>query len=346
VLFVPPSHPPSPLRGCLVSCFLTPDDAEQVTYPAMLRGELEARFGRYVPDVPIHGRSRDELLSALLRMTSQHFAIARHVWSSREPDFLMMVEIGPDRLHHAFFGGDEPESERACAAYYAALDRELSSLVSLADEDTSVLIASDHGARPLRSVFRINEWLLQQDYLALREGYVPPSATALSPEMIDFSRTTAWAEGGYYARVMLNVSGREPHGIVAPERYEAERARLRQGLEAVAGPSSPPWQNRVETPETLYREVRGFPPDLLAIFDDLSVRPVATVGTGALYAERDDLRSDRANHDFQGIFVLSGAGVSARGRLAPCQIHDVGATVLALFGVPKPDGFLGVDRSV
>jgi predicted AlkP superfamily phosphohydrolase/phosphomutase len=341
VLFVPPSYPPTAVSGVQVSCFLTPEDATRFTYPQPLSGELEARFGRYIPDVMIRGVTRDTLLAELETMTRQHFAIARYLWESREPDFMMMVEIGPDRLHHAFY----PSDDDACARYYEVLDRELAALTALADEDTTVLVASDHGARALSSVFRINEWLMQTGYLALRADVEWGRDMPLRPTMIDFSRTQAWAEGGYYARVMLNVRDREPEGIVPSHAYEQLRGELRDKLLAVTGPDGQRWNNRVETPQALYREVHGFAPDLLAVFDDLAVRPIASVGTGELHGLHDDRGPDGANHDWQGIFVASGPGVSAHGQLEGCEIYDVGATVLSLFDVPPPEGFRGHDRS-
>lgn len=345
ILFVPPSYPAAPVQGVQVSCFLTPDDATRFTYPQPLSGELEARFGRYIPDVMIRDVDGEGLLAQLEAMTRQHFAMARYLWESREPDFMMMVEIGPDRLHHAFFTSDRPEGRDFCGEYYASLDRELAELVALADADTTVLVASDHGARPLASVFRINEWLIREGYLVLQSDVSSAGSAPLRSTMIDFSRTRAWAEGGYYARVMLNVRGREPQGIVPQQEYETLRSELREKLRAVTGPNGQHWDNRVETPEALYREVRGFAPDLLAVFDDLSVRPIATVGTGELHALRDDRGPDGANHDWQGIFVASGPGVSTRGVLSGCEIYDVGATVLGLFDVPLPSGFRGRDRS-
>jgi predicted AlkP superfamily phosphohydrolase/phosphomutase len=342
VLFVPPSYPPFPIKGgAQVSCFLTPDDATRTTYPQQLSGELEARFGRYIPDVMIRGVDRSTLLDELEAMTRQHFAMAGYLWQSREPDFMMMVEIGPDRLHHAFLGTDD----EACGRYYEMLDRELSDLVALADDDTSLLIASDHGARPLTSVFRINEWLLREGYLVLRADAQLAGGVALRAELIDFARTRAWAEGGYYARVMLNVAEREPQGIVPATAYEDLRSELRAKLSAVTGPHGAAWRNRIETPQALYREVRGLAPDLLAVFDDLAVRPIATVGTGELHGLHDDRGHDGANHDWLGIFVASGPGVTARGELTNCEIYDVGATVLGLFDVAQPAGFRGRDRS-
>ncbi len=353
VIAVPPSSPPFAVPGELVSCFLTPNADAPHTFPTPLAGELAARFGPYIPDVEVRARDREGLAQALSAMTRQHFAIARHLWSTREPDFMMFVEIGPDRLHHAFYADldarhprHDPQSPylRVGERYYTLLDEELGALLALTDEDTAVIVASDHGARPLHSAFRINEWLVREGWLCLRAP--PARPTPLRPELVDWPRTRVWAEGGYYARVFLNIRGREPEGAVAPEDAPRLLRELRQALSAVSGPQGEPWRNAIEPPAALYREVRGDAPDLLAIFDELNVRPVATLGAGAVHAPRDDRDADACNHDFDGIFVCAGAGVHARGELPRCAIQDVGATVLALFGVAQPSDWLGRDRSV
>jgi predicted AlkP superfamily phosphohydrolase/phosphomutase len=350
VLFVPPSFPPRPVRGEQVSCFLTPE-GESCSFPRQLQGELAARFGTYVPDVEVRHAAREGLPAALERMTEQHFAMAEHVWRTREPDFLMMVAIGPDRLHHAFLADIDPAHPRhdpegpfreVGLRYYRLLDRLLGRMITLAGEDTAVLVASDHGVRPLDFAFCINEWLRREGYLVLRES--PASAGPLRPAEVDWSRTRAWAEGGYYARVFLNVAGRELSGIVRQGEYEALRAELTEKLRAVPDRAGKPMNNRVEAPAQLYRRVEGRAPDLLAIFADLAVRPLSTVG-GELYADGDDRGADACNHDWDGIFVLAGPGVSARGELPLCSIHDVGMTALGLCGVPAPAGWLGTDRS-
>jgi predicted AlkP superfamily phosphohydrolase/phosphomutase len=352
VLFVPPSHPPQPVRGEQVSCFLTPEGDGPISYPRQLAGELEARFGPYLPDVEVRHAGREGLADALVRMTEQHFAMAEHVWRTREPDFLMMVDIGPDRLHHAFLADIDPAHPRhdphgpfcdVGVRYYRALDRALGRLLAAADDDTAILVASDHGVRPLEFSFCINEWLLREGYLVLRE---PPGAAApLRAEHVDWSRTRAWAEGGYYARVFLNVAGRELAGIVPPAEREALRRELADKLTRLPDREGRPMLNRVEAPEALYRRVQGRAPDLLAFFGDLAVRALSTVGGGALYADGDDRGSDACNHDWDGIFVLAGPGVTARGELAACSIHDVGVTALALCGVAAPADWLGRDRS-
>jgi len=354
VLFVPPSHPPLKVLGESVGCFLTPDADAAHTFPARLSGELASRFGPYISDLQdIRTGDKTELYAELERMTRQHFGIARYLWESRQPDFLMMVDIGPDRFHHLYWEHLDPAHpryepgnafEELGPRYYALLDRELGALCALADENTAILVASDHGARALQGGFCINAWLEREGYLVLKpEAVREPSA--LKPQDVDWSRTRAWAEGGYYARVFLNVQGREAAGVVRAEDYESERARLRAALLSVGGPDGVVWNNRIETPESLYRAVKGDAPDLLAVFDDLNVRALSTVGAPDLYTAGDDRGSDGCNHDWHGIVVMAGDGIEPLGKLPVCDIYDVGATILSLFGLDKPSDWLGRDRS-
>ena len=63
----------------------------------------------------------------------------------------------------------------------------------------------------------------------------PQTPTPFSAVKVDWSRTRAWGEGGYYCRLCVNVAGREPQGIVAPEDYEQLLDELADGLDAAAG---------------------------------------------------------------------------------------------------------------
>ncbi|MEE9458127.1 MAG: alkaline phosphatase family protein, partial [bacterium] len=51
VVGVPPSYPPKPVNGHLISCFLTPDADSEFTYPASLKAEIIKEFGEYIIDV-------------------------------------------------------------------------------------------------------------------------------------------------------------------------------------------------------------------------------------------------------------------------------------------------------
>ena len=152
------------------------------------------------------------------------------------------------------------------------------------------------------------------------EGLPRPPRAAAPPRRgskalkVDWSRTTAWGSGGYYGRLFLNVKGREPQGLIAPEDYEATRDRLIAELEALGDPEGRPIGTRVLKPEELYRTVRGAaPPDLFVYFGDLRWRSVGTVGTGAIHTFENDTGPDDANHAHDGLLIVAGPGIAPRG---------------------------------
>ena len=59
---------------------------------------------------------------------------------------------------------------------------------------------------------------------------------------VDWSRTVAWGEGGYYSRIFMNVRGREPEGIVDPADYERVRDELAARLAAIPDDQGRPIQ--------------------------------------------------------------------------------------------------------
>jgi predicted AlkP superfamily phosphohydrolase/phosphomutase len=76
----------------------------------------------------------------------------------------------------------------------------------------------------------VNGWLRREGFLVLKG--TPDSPRTLTPDLVGWSRTTAWGEGGYYCRLFLNVAGREPHGTVASSDYDRVRDELKAKREA------------------------------------------------------------------------------------------------------------------
>ena len=51
----------------------------------------------------------------------------------------------------------------------------------------------------------------------------------------DWSKTVAWAWGGYYSRVFLNVKGREPNGVIRLSEYDRVRDEVAEAIESIRG---------------------------------------------------------------------------------------------------------------
>src|SRR3972149_5066455 len=137
---IPPSYPPPSVHGHLVSCFLTPDDSKSYTHPKSLRDEVEDLVGQYVFDVPFRTDDRDKLLESIYDMTQKRFRLMQHLLHSKTWHLAMMVEIGLDRVQHAFWKFFDPQHskylpgnrfEKVVEDYYSFLDEQVGRLIQV-----------------------------------------------------------------------------------------------------------------------------------------------------------------------------------------------------------------------
>ncbi len=345
VIGVPPNFPPRKLNGVSVGCFLTPDTTRDAyTYPAAASHEIDALVGTYPVDVQgFRTDDKDRLRDDIYTMTRKHFEVIRHYLRKGDWDHFQFVEIGLDRMHHGFWRHHDPAHvlhdpttpyRDVIRDYYRYLDDEIGGVLELLAEDTVVLVCSDHGARSLDGGFCVNEWLIREGLLVLN-GY-PDQVTSFARLDVDWERTTAWSEGGYYARVFLNVRGREPNGRIAPDDYERVRDEVKSRLEATVGPDGELLGTLVFRPEEIYASVRNVAPDLIAHFGALAWRSVGTVGRPVLHVRENDTGPDDCNHAQFGAFILAGGGVPELGEVNGARLLDIAPTLLELGGYDVP----------
>ncbi len=344
VLSVPGTYPPKPINGSLVSCFLTPNADSAYTYPPGLKQEIESRFGPYLMDVKgFRSDNKDEILAQIYQMTEQHFAMAQYMLTTQPWDFFMMVEMGVDRIHHAFWKFHdrthrkfEPGNryEHAIRDYYRYVDKKIGELLPILGDDTTVLVVSDHGAKTMDGGICVNEWLLREGYLTLAEPVSGP--TPIGKAKIDWSKTKVWGEGGYYARVFMNVKNREPHGIIPTAEYEPLRNELKAKLEAMVDDQGRPLGNKVFKPQDVYHAVRGVPPDLIVYFGGLNWRSVGSLGFDSIYTFENDTGPDDANHAEYGIVMIREKNGTRGKAMQGAKIFDISATILDRLGLPVP----------
>lgn len=344
IIGVPPSYPPRRVNGICVGCFLTPNPVtDDYTHPAGIKQEIAALVGEYEVDVGGFRTDRKAWLrDSVFRMSRKLFTVIRHYLANTEWDFFQFVDIGLDRVHHGFWRYHDPlhvlhepgnEFAEVIRDYYLHLDQEIGRLLELLDDDTVVLVTSDHGARRLDGGFCVNEWLVREKLLGLSQ--YPKEITPFAQLGVDWGRTRVWSEGGYYARVFLNVKGREPSGTVEPTEYEAFRDEVKARLlQTVPG-------TLVFKPEEIYRTVRNVAPDLIVHFGGLSHRSIGGVGYPELIVRENDTGPDDCNHAQFGAFILAGPGWPAMGALEGVKLLDLSPTLLALAGYDIPSTMQG-----
>ena len=351
LLGVPQTYPVRPVNGCMVSSFLTPDTKCQYTYPKSLKTEIELISKGYMIDVDnFRTENKDWLLKEIYKMTEKRFKVARYLLNQKEWDFFMMVEMGVDRIHHGFWKYADPEHrfytqgnpyEQAIKEYYKYLDERIGELLSYLKDDTAVMVVSDHGAKKMEGGIVINEWLQQEGYLTLKEQ--PTEVIRIEQAKIDWPKTKAWGEGGYYCRLFLNVKGREPEGVIFSEDYEKVREEIKVKLEAITDEKGVSIGTKVFKPEDIYPVVNGIAPDLIVYFGNLDWRSVGSIGHNSIHTFENDTGPDDANHAQEGIMILYDPSHDSLSSDNPghFNILDVTPTVLNMMNVAIPKDLEG-----
>lgn len=295
VVNVPMTYPPHPVNGALITGLLTPRGQNlrnvDFTYPAQLREELCQRHKGYiVHPTEVYARGQQgRMLDELHFELEQRTTVMLDLLKQYHPDFAMVVYNGTDKIGHALWHCLDPqhpfydaaeaaEYRPAIQEYFGAVDRTLARLLEAVDEDTHVMLMSDHGMGPIYRFLYLNNWLLESDYLHLRsdpatglkratfhlgltpinvyDGLVKLGLARLRTRVdfrprerilarfflslndVDWERTRAYSFGNV-GQIYLNVRGREPKGIVSRgAEYEAARDEIIARLREVRDPVS------------------------------------------------------------------------------------------------------------
>ena len=307
-------------------------------------------MGPYRVDVDnFRSDDRDRILAEIYAMTEQRFTVCRHLLDTRPWDFFMLVEIGLDRLHHAFWRFMDPAHPRyepghrysdVIRSYYAYLDEEIGELLERFDDDTAVIVVSDHGARPMEGAICVNEWLQQEGYLVLREQ--PDGPIAVPRRRRGLEPDPRLGRGRLLLPAVPQRRGPRARGRSCdPADVRSCCATSWQsGSRRCPGPTAGRSARAPSGPRSSGGEQRGIPPDLVVYFGDLGWRSNGSVGHGRHWTFDNDTGPDDANHDRDGMFVLAGPGVPAE-RRDDLMIYDVAPTILGLAGLPPDAGMRG-----
>jgi len=146
------------------------------------------------------------------------------------PDWqLFYTHIHPcDLVNHAFIDYAVPGVDENWEVYkgyveaiYEYQDNYLGKVMEDMDDETSIIVVSDHGAVPKGVGIESAEFSSGQgivlkimEQLGYTKSYREPGARFAT---IDWSQTKAVVQRGDY--IYINLKGREPYGIVEPEDY-------------------------------------------------------------------------------------------------------------------------------
>jgi predicted AlkP superfamily phosphohydrolase/phosphomutase len=274
VLNVPMTYPPETLNGLQVSGL---PSTTLSTYPASLADEIRRRIPDYVvypdPGQAYSDQGIEAFMAQLEKADRGLMAMWHELTSQEEWDFAMLVFNATDVVQHAmwkFMDPKHPQYEPAKAKLYGdailnvyrAMDRALADILESMDENTVLMLMSDHGFGPFHKFIHVNTWLMKEGLLAVasspmarikstlfRIGLSPMPIYDLmmrvgmgkykrevvrgkgqgllrtffmSFDDVDWSKTVAYSFGNI-GQIRINLRGREPQGCVEPGA-EYERA--------------------------------------------------------------------------------------------------------------------------
>jgi len=348
---VPQTYPPRPVNGFMVTDFLAPDTSADYTYPSFIKDEIKAAVGDYILDCDeFRTEDKDALLAEIYEMTKKRFDLVE-AFLAKKPDFYMFVEMGVDRIYHGFWKYMDKthrkyvagnKYENAIKEYHQYIDKRIGELLKLVDEDTVVMIVSDHGAKKMEGAININDWLIQEGYLKLKHEPAPGKTVKLEKAGVDWENTKAWGLGGYYGRLFINVKGREAKGVVDPKDYEKVRTELVAKLEAITDEKGKNIGTRVIKPQEVYPGGHlDQAPDLIIYFGNLYWRSTGNIGHESIHSFETEVGPDDAVHDEYGIFIMWDPKTKRGKELKDIKIYDVAPTILSTMGIKVPDDMEG-----
>jgi predicted AlkP superfamily phosphohydrolase/phosphomutase len=254
-----------------------------------------------------------------------------------------------------------PAYDQQLDRIYAQVDGMLGDLIARietmeADGKGSVelIVMSDHGFAPFRRKMHVNDWLVQEGYLVLKEGkstgmisaggHAEDGAVDWDSTIIDWSKSKAYVVG--FNGIILNRVGREAKGIVTDSEAEALLAEMRDKLNTLRdADGTSVFTSIKKATEVFTGPMVGFAPDLQLGFnvgygasDETAVGEITGEG---IIVDNDSRWSGSHLMDPElvkgTIIVRSGAALSTSNP----ALEDITATLYKAFSVAPPAGMDG-----
>jgi predicted AlkP superfamily phosphohydrolase/phosphomutase len=165
------------------------------------------------------------------------------LWWAQDPAHPHQESV-PGQVADPNFPGYDQQLDRV----YAQVDGMLGDLIKRIEAmeadgkgPVELIIMSDHGFAPFRRKMHINDWLVQEGYLVLKEGestgMISASGQGADGEVdwessiIDWSKSKAYVVG--FNGIILNRVGREAQGIVTDAEADALLDEMRDKLNSL-----------------------------------------------------------------------------------------------------------------
>lgn len=393
VMNVPVTYPPAPVNGFIIAGMLSPMNGAFTYPPDLLSGYADQmKPYRIAPRVQAKRGNEAEFAADLLEMVERRGEYALRLMQDYPYDFLMFHFQATDIVQHAFWKFVDPthplydpqEAARfgpTVKRIYQRVDGFIGQMLDRLQDDTTVIVMSDHGFGPLHYVVNLNLFFLEQGLLQLkhgawtrlkanlfRAGLTPASVwhliehtglqnyvwqvskstrnkvvgKFLSFDDVDWSHTLAYSIG-HVGQIYINLKGREPHGIVEPGvEYEDVRQRVTETLSRLRHPKTgQPLTDQVIPGDQVAHGPYAHRSPDLHLVLDGYKTIVFPLFATDGRIVTRQIRGDSGCHRRHGIFIAWGADIQPEGTVSQARILDLAPTILHLMGQPVPDDMDG-----
>jgi predicted AlkP superfamily phosphohydrolase/phosphomutase len=260
---------------------------------------------------------------------------------------LLFFYIGRvDQLSHMFWRTMDPkhpayepsdEMRAVIENAYVEMDAVLGRVLGVVDENTTLIVLSDHGFAPFYRAFNLNTWLAREGYIKLMDDWEGEFF-----QNVDWKGTHAYGVG--FNGLYLNMKGREAGGIVGEDERNALLEEISEKLLAVRDP-----ENGKQVITKVYRaeDIYSGPflkdaPDLVIGYNSGYRASWETVlGSFPKELLRDNTQKWSGDHLIEADLVpgilLSNKKIAAERP----TLRDLAPTILGEFGIEKQEGMTG-----
>jgi len=331
------------VRGLVIPGFLSRSEGIP---PSSIKEKIKRKFkiDKLQGDLGIETLDRveaepDVFFEKVNEITDEMAEVCLYLLQREEWDFFMPVFMGLDRIQHFFWKNidrshpryEENRYSESVKSFYAKVDKVAGRFLESVDEDTLVMVVSDHGFCPVHTEVVVNNYLEEQGFLKRRS------------ERIDMEESRAISYG--YGDIWLNVKGRELKGIINPnEEYETTRNEIIEYLKTITIDGEKPFKDIRRREELWWGPYVNEAPDLTIIFNvgyQAARRPEITDKNKLKRYVNDNPRWSGGHDgthdptDVPGILGLLGPGIPNRGGVK-VHLWDVAPTILDLMSIPIP----------
>jgi len=198
-----------------------------VSYPSKYSSELVKKIGPYYSlgmpeetdgygDDKLTEKAFLEQIEDIENEREKMFWLEFEVFKKEDKAIFALVFDSSDRLQHMFWHENELKKEKSeingvLIEYYMKKDKMIGNILEEINEDTILLILSDHGFTSFEKTVNINTWLVENGFMTLTKDIKEVKEGGLFQD-VDWNNTEAYSLG--FSSIYINLKGREKKGIV------------------------------------------------------------------------------------------------------------------------------------